>query len=81
MCAQERLVGDAPSGKTARAHKFGGWMTATSRATDLFQLGMVSIQNRISINGKEIVTLDETSSSFFPSAMAKSNLAEVGFKD
>lgn len=61
--------------------KFGGWMAATAGATDPFQLGMVSIQNRISLTGKEIVTLDETSSSFILSAMARSNLAEVGSKD
>lgn len=54
VCAQESLAGDAPSGKTAG--KFGGWTAATSRATDLFQLGMV--QNKISITRKEIVTLD-----------------------
>lgn len=56
-------------------------MAATAGATDPFQLGMVSIQNRISLTGKEIVTLDETSSSFILSAMARSNLAEVGSKD
>lgn len=80
-CTWERLAGDAPAGKAARAPKFGGWMAATAGATDPFQLGMVSIQNRISVTGKEIVTLDETSSSFILSAMARSNLAEVGSKD
>lgn len=77
VCAQESLAGDAPSGKTAG--KFGGWTAATSRATDLFQLGMV--QNKISITRKEIVTLDETSNSFIPSSLSKSKLAEVGFED
>ena len=56
-------------------------MAAIARATDLFQLGTVSIQNRISVTEKEIVTLGETSSSFLLSAMARSNLAEVGSRD
>lgn len=34
-------------------------MAAIARATDLFQLGMVSIQNRMAVTGKEIVTLGE----------------------
>lgn len=56
-------------------------MAAITKATNIFQLSMVTIQNRISVTRKEIVTLDETSRSVILSAMARSKLAEVGFKD